>query len=636
MIILKHYGPWTFYLFCILLLVNTSCIPTDVEIRSMVKDEIASALTRIPTVTPIPTATPQPTPTLRPFPQRSTPVIFPTPLPTPTPMALPATPTPNPVLPTRTPEPVAKSDANIKPTMPPPDPEKFLPSTWSLVLNWSPTNPVSGRDIDFTLTGLDAWQRLKICFIDPLGKESLWIDPDREVNLINADGTPMSNRIIFADKTGKAKWSRIATLDHEGIWGIRMELLGDSIVTNYNLLQIDLGDTVTENIGVDLRKYQGSFSNIYYSAGVPTSLVVDLQYHLKWVVDQMNVRSGLQSIKIPDIYLASNHDLFKELATAGGVTVGFESGFYKRAGVRPGIYMRTDFLRTELLRVLTHEYVHLVIGEKSQERDIPSWLNEGTAQYYEYALNLNGIRPDITQLRMYHASDVVKSAAVDDSMIGLRNLENQSSWNSQTDPSRILLQYSEAYIAVKYLNDTYGEKSSANIIKNIARGVNIIGAIQDETEISYHKFRDDFASWIKDFKDPEREELNKHISELIDITDQDEILFAKRSQEMRLNRDFEDRISDKENLVNDATQLIQRLQRMKPPPSLIELHQDSLIYFSKIKDWLALELNYVSTTEGDRQVDANQLIPEIEARGTLLNRSIANIESLYNLKALKD
>ena len=350
----------------------------------------------------------------------------------------------------------------------------------------------------------------------------------------------------------------------------------------------------------------------------------------------MNVRSGLQSTKIPDIYLASNHDLFKDLAAASGVTIGFESGFYKKSGLRPGIYMRSDFLRTELLRILTHEYVHLIIGEKSQERDIPSWLNEGTAQYYEYALNLDGIRSDITQLRMYHASDVVKSAAVDESMIGLRNLENQSTWNSQTDPSRILLQYSESYIAVKYLNDSYGEKSSANIIKNIARGVNIFDAIQDETEISYHKFRDDFANWIKDFKDPEREELHKHISELIDITDQDEILFAKRSQEMRLNRDFEDRISDKENLVNETIHLLHRLQRMKPPPSLSELHQDALIYFSKIKDWLALELSYVSTTEGNRQVDANQLIPEIEARGTLLNRSIANIESLYNLKALKD
>ena len=363
----------------------------------MVKDEIASALTLIPTVTPVPTATPQPTPTLRPFPQRSTPVIFPTPLPTPTPMALPATPTPNPVLPTRTPVPVAKSDANIKPTTAHQELEKSLPSTWSLVLNWSPTKPLSGRDIDFTLTGLDPWQRLKICFIDPLGNESLWIDSEREVNLVNADGSPMSDRIIFADQTGKAKWSRIATLDHEGIWGIRMELLGDSIVTNYNLLQIELPDAVTENIGIELRRYQGSFSNIYYSAGVPTSLVVDLQYHLKWVVDQMNVRSGLQSTKIPDIYLAANHDLFKDLAAASGVTIGFESGFYKKSGLRPGIYMRTDFLRTELLRILTHEYVHLIIGETSQKRDIPSWLNEGTAQYYEYALNLNGVRPDITQ-----------------------------------------------------------------------------------------------------------------------------------------------------------------------------------------------------------------------------------------------
>ena len=631
----NHYVPWTLSLFCILLLVNTSCIPTDDEIRSMVKDEIASALTMIPTVTPIPTATPQPTPTLRPFPQRSTPVLFPTPLPTPTPMFLPVTPTPIPVLPTRTPEPVTK-DTHIKPTMPPPELEKSLPSTWSLVLNWSPSKPLSGRDIDFTLTGLDPWQRLKISFIDPLGNESLWIEPEREVNLINSDGTPMSGRIIFADQTGKAEWSRIATLDHEGIWGIRMDVLGDSVITNYNLLQMDLPEAVTENSGIELRKYRGSFSNVYYSAGVPTSLVVDLQYHLKWIVDQMNVRSGLHSTKIPDIYLASNRDLFKELATASGVTIGFESGFYKKAGLRPGIYMQTNFLRTELLRILTHEYVHLIIGETSQKRDIPSWLNEGTAQYYEYALNLNGVRPDITQLRMYHASDVVKSAAADDSMIGLRNLENQSTWNSQTDTSQILLQYSEAYIAVKYLNDTYGEKSSANIIKNIARGVNIFDAIQDETEISYHKFRDDFASWIKDFKDPGREELNKHISELIDITDQDEILFAKRSQEMRLNRDFEDRISDKENLVNETIHLLHRLQRMKPPPSLSELHQDSLIYFSKIKDWLALELSYVTTTEGDRQVEANQLIPEIEARGTLLNRSIANIESLYNLKALED
>ena len=66
------------------------------------------------------------------------------------------------------------------------------------------------------------------------------------------------------------------------------------------------------------------------------------------------------------------------------------------------------------------------------------------------------------------------------------------------------------------------------------------------------------------------------------------------------------------------------------------MHQDSLIYFSKVKDWLNLELSYVRTTDEKFQVDANKLIPEIEARGTLLNRSIAKVESLNNLKAIKD
>ena len=636
MFTLKPYITWIWPLFSILMLVNTSCVPANNEIRTMIKDEIASALSLIPTITPIPTATPQPTPTLRPFPPKSTPVIFPTPFPTPTPMIIPATPTPYPILPTTTPKDFAKSHGNPPSTPPPPQMETTIPSTWSLILNWNPTKPVTGRDIDFTLTGLNPWQRLKIYFVDPMGNESRWVDPEREVNLVNQDGTTMSGRVIFADKTGEARWSRIATLDHEGIWGIRMELLGDSVVTNYNLVQIDLPDSDPETIGIELRKYSGSFSNIYYSAGVPTSLVVDLQYHLKWVVDQMNIRTGLQSTKIPDIYLASNLALFKELATATDVTIGFESGFYKRTGHRPGIYMRTDFLRTELLRVLTHEYVHLIIGEQSQKRDIPSWLNEGSAQYYEYALNLNGVRPDITRLRMYHASDVVKSAALDGVMIGLRNLENQSSWNNQTEPEQIILQYSEAYMAVRFLNDTYGEKSATGVIKNIARGVNIFDAIEDETGISYHKFRDNFTHWMENLEYPERRALNKYVSDLKDVTDQDEMLFTKRAEEMELNRHPNERITDKANLVNEANHLIQRLQGFNPPSSLTGMHQDSLIYFSKVKDWLNLELSYVRTTDEKFQVDANKLIPEIEARGTLLNRSIAKVESLNNLKAIKD
>ena len=72
-------------------------------------------------------------------------------------------------------------------------------------------------------------------------------------------------------------------------------------------------------------------------------------------------------------------------------------------------------------------------------------------------------------------------------------------------------------MAVKYLNDTYGEQSSTNIIKNIARGVSIFDAIQDETGISYNKFRDDFTNWVENLKNPERDELKKLSEEKLAI-----------------------------------------------------------------------------------------------------------------------
>ena len=118
------------------------------------------------------------------------------------------------------------------------------------------------------------------------------------------------------------------------------------------------------------------------------TLAVDLQAHLSWVADEIRERLGIQSTTIPDIYLAGNRTLFEEVAAAAGTIVGFEAGFYRKSGNRPGIYMRTDFLRTNILRLLNHEYVHLVLDEISLNLELPSWLNEGTARYFEYTLNL--------------------------------------------------------------------------------------------------------------------------------------------------------------------------------------------------------------------------------------------------------
>ena len=111
---------------------------------------------------------------------------------------------------------------------------------------------------------------------------------------------------------------------------------------------------------MELRLYQGFVSDMYYSTLVSDSLVVDLQAHLAWVVEQLQERLGIQSSRIPDIYLAGSTGLFEVVSEATGREVGFEDGYYSSGGSRPGIYMRTDFFRTRVQRLLTHEYLHLV------------------------------------------------------------------------------------------------------------------------------------------------------------------------------------------------------------------------------------------------------------------------------------
>jgi len=215
---------------------------------------------------------------------------------------------------------------------------------------------------------------------------------------------------------------------------------GESTVENYSVSQFQLAGREPELVGIELRKYQGFVSDTYYSALVPATLAVDLQAHLIWVAEQIQERQGIQSTTIPDIYLAGNRTLFEEIAAATGTIVGFEAGFYRKSGNRPGIYMRTDFLRTNILRLLTHEYVHLVLDEISLDRELPSWLNEGTARFFEYTLNLESERPDATRLRLYRDADLVKSAAVDGTLIDLRELESLEIWNGQTDDDRVNLQ----------------------------------------------------------------------------------------------------------------------------------------------------------------------------------------------------
>jgi hypothetical protein len=498
------------------------------------------------------------------------------------------------------------------------------------ILTINPAEPLAGRDIRFTLEGLEPWQGVNVGFLDPRGNPVPWIT-EHEINLVSQNGEPVTERMLFASGSGSVTWLRIATIDSEGVWGVSTSTDEDSTISSYSISQLQLEGPEPETVGVEMRKYQGSVSDTYFSTLVPATLAVDIQAHLKWVAGQIQELQGIQSTTVPDIYLVGNQTLFEEVASATGITVGFESGFYRPSGVRPGIYMRTDFLRTSILRLLTHEYVHLVLDEISSGRELPSWLNEGAARYFEYFLNLDAERPNAVLLYLYYDADLVKSAAQNGTLLDLRKLESQEVWQSQTDELRISLQYAQAYMAVRYLNETYGSRAAVGAMKNLGRGGNIFTAIEEETGVTYTAFQAGFRDWLIDWDDPERSEVRGYLTVLNGIIADRSDLSSRRSEGWDASKPLSAMVPDKQELVRDAQSLVDRVEVLTPPKELDELHQNVAAYLNRVADWLYLELEFVQTGSDVKRIEANDMIPEIDARGTLVGRSISDVEFVYNL-----
>ena len=88
--------------------------------------------------------------------------------------------------------------------------------------------------------------------------------------------------------------------------------------------------------------------------------------------------------------------------------------------------------------------------------DLPSWLNEGTATYYEYLLNVAGERANAVKQPLYRSTGIAGSAARSGKLLALTDLESQEIWNGRTDKDHIALQYAQSHMAVRYLAETYG------------------------------------------------------------------------------------------------------------------------------------------------------------------------------------
>ena len=472
---------------------------------------------------------------------------------------------------------------------------------------------------------------ITVGFTDPLSRPAQWIT-ENEVWLVGAGDVPITERSLFADGSGDVSWIRIGALDGEGTWTVQVTVDGESNTITYPVTQLQLQSQGSETVGVELNRYQGSTSNTFYSALVPVATAIDLQAHLAWAVDRLAEELGVQSTQIPDIYLAGNKNLLQQVARATEDEIGFEGGYYRSSGTRPGIYMRTNLVRSSVRAILTHEYTHLLLQEVGPDQLFPAWLNEGLARHTEYGLGLQGVRPNAVKIGIYRSADLAQAAALSGTLPSLTSLESQTDWNAQSEDYSINLQYGEAYMAVRFMAETYGSSAPIDVVRAMGRGSQLTAAILEVTGRQYREFRQSFAEWLQEWKDPERDEIQSYLSSLEPILDSVNSISNRRGVDVQSGAPFSTRIPVKQGLVADAQSLLDQLGQLSPSELLPDLHQEATTYLSRFVQWLSLELGYIETLEEAQFFQANDMIPEINARDTVLNRRINTVKFVYNLE----
>ena len=94
------------------------------------------------------------------------------------------------------------------------------------------------------------------------------------------------------------------------------------------------------------------------------------------------------------------------------------------------------------------------------------------------------------------ASDLARAAARGDALFSLATLESQTDWNSRTDENELALQYAEAYMAVRFLNETFGPLAGKNLEELIGLGFNLPESMVTLIGLPLSEFESQFKLWL--------------------------------------------------------------------------------------------------------------------------------------------
>ena len=267
--------------------------------------------------------------------------------------------------------------------------------------------------------------------------------------------------------------------------------------------ELKRGDLKRVAMGPQLFQYTSQGSNVFFSNLVTDRQVSDMHNQLRKTVEELNINLGLEGSDVPDLYLlidqAEMNKVEKFLRIEQG---GFEpAAFYMQSCKRNsrdrcygGLYVNLNSASSQaaLYRILAHEYSHYLVNEVTNGRSdvTPAWVNEGLAEWSEDQI-VRGYENAILQ-----KSERAISSAKDGSLLPLADLESRTKWNRRSGDDASL-QYSEAYMVIRFLAENYGSEKALELIVDFNNRGSLDLAIQLTTGLRYKDFELEFVGWLK-------------------------------------------------------------------------------------------------------------------------------------------
>lgn len=138
---------------------------------------------------------------------------------------------------------------------------------------------------------------------------------------------------------------------------------------------------------------------------------------------------------------------------------------------------------------LSHEYVHLVISQKTQNR-VPIWLHEGIAKHSE-SLWRGTAKPVLEPPR----EDLLAERIASDDLVSLQDMSPSIALLPSREDAAVA--YAEVFTLVEYLVQEYGAQAVRRVLDAIRDGKTSEEAIADIAGVRWSNFESRWLRWLR-------------------------------------------------------------------------------------------------------------------------------------------